>query len=196
LESNNKQQIAGFRSQISLKAILNSSEWNFQMILAKYDSQELIKPIARAAAGWLNDNGFDPLGTGASGVAAEFATRIIRQEPTWTLPDVICFFDFISSNQHDDRLKFYGANTTPLHLLKMVSVYEEKKAEEREALLAEQKGNYTSPVPRMNSDQSSRALMGKELERIQIQNDDMKMVYDTPADEKFFKRNPINPDKK
>lgn len=141
-----------------------------------------MKPIAIIAQQWLSNNGIEPGVT-----AVEFASVIVKQEPTWTVPDVICFFDFISTNQYDERLKVYGDKITPLRLLEMVRVYEEKKAEEREELWNEEKGKYSSQSKRTFSDQSIKSQMGKALEAVYVKNDDKK-VYSAPADENYFKQ--------
>lgn len=142
--------------------------------------RELAKPIIALATNFIENAGI-----AKSNTAVEFAARIINIEPTWTLPDVINFFEFIMNNQHDERLKVYGDKLPVLRLLEMVHVYEEAKSIERENIIAEEKNSYLSSSKRESSGISVKAMMGKALEEVHMKNDGKK-VYDTPADENFF----------
>lgn len=169
------------RSSIDMRTVITTKDKTFSDLSHGLTPWAIAKPVSLIATGWIKSNGMKE----AEDTAVEFAFRIIKNEPTWTLLDVACFFDFISSNQHDARLKVYGDRVTPLRLLEMISVYEERKAMERERIHEETKSGATVSAPRESTDKSVKAVMGRELERIAIQNDQIKEQKPAP-DEKWF----------
>lgn len=167
---------------VSFTSIIRSNEPIFKDVVKRGDEVNLTKAVFSVAAIFMADNFPDQNG---SDISVQFAKQIINREPTWELGDIVNFFDFIVMRQDLPELKVYGNKITPFRLMEMVSVYNEHKAEERERIVAEEKGKFILASTRENSETSIKALMGKELERIQIRDDDKKSVGVTP-DEKYF----------
>lgn len=170
-------------SQTTFRAIIKSDEPLFRDVVKSGEEIRLAKTVSGIAAIFIANNFPDQDRRGD--LAFLFARQIIKREPTWEIGDAVNFFNFIQMRQDLPELKIYGNTITPLRLLEMVGVYNEHKAEERERIVAEEKGKFISASTRENSETSIKALMGKELERIQIRDDDKKSVGVTP-DEKYF----------
>ncbi len=180
LQENDSMGLMEIRQKVNFSVILKSSEPNFIALKKDIGLREIVKPVTAITESFLNSCYPDQ-----SSMALDVSVSLIEREPTWTIPDVVNFYKTVLFRQDLEGFRVFGNKITTLRLMEMVATYEELKAEEREKLWAEEKGNLLKPTPRVNSDQSVKALMGKELERIQIRDDGIK-PYLAPADEKFF----------
>lgn len=174
--------LLSIEQQTTFNAIVKSSEPVFKTIVKAGESVRLAKTISGIAAIFFTDN--FPEQDNTSDLAFLFSQQIIKREPTWEVGDAVNFFNFIQMRQDLPELKIYGNRITPIRLMEMVSVYNEHKAIEMEKVIAEKKGDV--PVKREFSDTSIKSLMGKELERIHIRDDDKKPPIGVVPDEKYF----------
>lgn len=179
-----RTDLRNIESEISFTAIIKSQEPNFKAIMKRGDERKLVKAIMGIASIFMVDN--FPEQSNKNDIAVQFAQQIIKREPTWEIGDAINFFNFIQMRQDLDALKIFGNRITPIRLMEMVATYDEYKAEEHERIMNEDKAKHTAGTTvRVASDQSVKAIMGKDFERIQIRDDGIK-PYIAPADEKFF----------
>lgn len=74
-------------------------------------------------------------------VAKVFAKYLLDHKPDWKQKDVEVFFQFILTNQSDDRFKIFGSSflITPVKLIEYVSYYENDKSAEREVIIYSRK---------------------------------------------------------
>lgn len=180
MEQCDVRSLVEIRSSLSARYILQSDEPTLYSIKKKVPVGDVARVVASVARTWLENNGLK-----GDATPAEFAYQILTGEPTWTMLDVVHFFDFISSHQHDERLKVFGDRITPLRLMEMKVVYEEYKAEERERIYHEHKTGDVITA-RESMAQDLKSIMGREFESVMIRNQD-KAIPKGNSGESFFR---------
>jgi hypothetical protein len=181
LERNDNKVLLEIRSQLSARSIIQSDEPTLHSIKKKVPIGDVARVVASVAKTWVENNGLK-----GDAVPVEFAYQILTNEPTWTILDVVHFFDFISSHQHDERMKVFGDRITPLRLMEMKVVYEEYKSEERERLHHQRKVGGVG-VARESMAKDLKSIMGREMEEVMVRNVD-KAIPKGDSGESFFRK--------